>query len=623
MKAGPIGVSASIWALVAGAGFVGASLPQLNLDFTSNTFQSTTGFYGSAKIVDSVTPSNNYFSSPDKTQTSLLTYSSPSPKIELSPSGILQYRPHNLCLRSEDLSGVTWGKTGGTASVTTFTEDTSTGNHQFRQIISGVLSGYTYNFSIDLTANGRTAFLVEVTSGVADAYAYVDLSTGTIASSGGTTGTPTITSLGVANSYRITIPLTALAITATAFVYCATAPNAGGISYTGNGTSGVIASRAQFTTTPADTTYLTTVASARFSTPYEWNSSAVAQGALFEKQATNLAFRSQEISNVGNWSRSNVDVTADQTTAPDGTITADLLTATATGSSDYIAQSYTVSTTTTYTFSIFVKKGSSNWVNLTLYDAANGNRFWYNVNTGVVGSTAIVGGGLTNPSAKIINYGNGWYRCIFTATTKAATALTSYITFTDNDNSLTWTTGNTGYLWGAQIQSGTYASSYINTIASNITHVADNISIATSAFQFSTTAGTLLLTGKTPSGSGTLVMGQIDDGTENNRFRIVRDSSNDLRFIVTTSTTEVCNINLGTVANDTSFKVAVAWADNDFAACLNGGTVGTDVSGTLPTVTSFKIGKSSTSGEEWGGYISNVLEYPRRASNTELQSLST
>lgn len=99
----------------------------LALDFTDTSLFATTGFYGSARIKDVSTPANVYDSAPVKTASSLLTYTSPSPKLTLGPAGTYRYQPHNLYLNSAApanqsitvTSGATYSVTiTGTVSVT-------------------------------------------------------------------------------------------------------------------------------------------------------------------------------------------------------------------------------------------------------------------------------------------------------------------------------------------------------------------------------------------------------------------------------------------------------------------------------------------------------------------------
>lgn len=77
----------------------GGEANALALDFTDDHFRST-GFYGSAYILDAGTPANDYNSSPDTEASSLLSYSGSSAKLTMGPSGTLRYNAHNLYLNS-------------------------------------------------------------------------------------------------------------------------------------------------------------------------------------------------------------------------------------------------------------------------------------------------------------------------------------------------------------------------------------------------------------------------------------------------------------------------------------------------------------------------------------------
>lgn len=165
-------------------------------------------------------------------------------------------------------------------------------------------------------------------------------------------------------------------------------------------------------------------------------------------------------------------------------------------------------------------------------------------------------------------------------------------------------------------------TSYIPTTSAQVTRAADAISLATSAFPFSATAGTVVIEGRTPAGLGTQALWQIDDTTSAERFLIHRNTGGELHAVTVDGGVSQCDINLGVVANSTAFKVAFAWAAGDFAAALNGGTVGTDAVGTLPTVTTMRSGRDH-SASEWNGHIKQITYLPRRASNAELQGMSS
>jgi len=168
-----------------------------------------------------------------------------------------------------------------------------------------------------------------------------------------------------------------------------------------------------------------------------------------------------------------------------------------------------------------------------------------------------------------------------------------------------------------QCEAGAFMTSPIPTQGGAVTRAACTESNATTLMNHSATAGTLYVEGRAALGKGTHVYAQMDDGTANERCRIVRDSSGDVRFIVTDGGVEQANLNLGAVADGAAFKVAASWKANDFAASLNGGAVVTDTGGTLPTVTTLRFGNGH-SGEQANGPVIAGLHLPRDMTDAEL-----
>lgn len=612
MKAGPLGTSASIWALVVGAGLASSSIEQgLFLDFTSSAFQSSTGFYGSANVIDYTTPTNNYYSSPDKQASSFLTYTSPSPKIVMGPSGTLQYAPHNLILQSDNLA-TTWDTTGGSNSSTTFTEDTSTGSHQFRQIIS-VGNGFRHAVSIDLTPNGRNYFLVEVVSGATDEYSYIDLINGTILSGSGTT---TITSQGN-GKYRVRILFTSASTSATFFVFCQNGAGAGaGVSYTGNGVSGVIAGRAQCYRYPADSTYLATTTTARYGLPFEWSAAGTLQGILDEPQSTNLILTSS----VGAFSKLNVATT--NVTGPDGiSNSATRITTQASAATLCYVGIAGAGNGTSLTYSIYAKKGSSN---------TEANTFGiYNITTSVdvfIGSinygtnvwTTSAGAG----TAVVTSLNNGWIRIELTVTTNIAAG-----------NNLNIYAGYTGGIFAAgqyadfyipQLEAGMYASSPIQTAGSAVARAADNIKLAKTLFPINETTGTLFgqYSVSYPNTASVSIWyaACLDDGTTNNIIGLYRYQSSFGAAIVTTGVTQFDAASV--VATPTAIhKNAIAYTTNNAIQCVDGTLSPQDTSVTVPTITQLSLSRANAN--QVGKYIQKVSYWPVRKSNTALQTLTT
>lgn len=144
-----------------------------------------------------------------------------------------------------------------------------------------------------------------------------------------------------------------------------------------------------------------------------------------------------------------------------------------------------------------------------------------------------------------------------------------------------------------------YATSVIKTATVAVTRAADVPTISSPPIP-----KTWLLDFRTALGSGEQVIGQYDDGTEDNRYRVVRNSSNEVRLFVTTGGVEQIASGLlgGTVANDTPAKAVVRIDTDNFAITLNGAALVKDTAGSLPTLTTKRLGRDTV-----GNYHNSTL----------------
>jgi hypothetical protein len=189
-------------------------------------------------------------------------------------------------------------------------------------------------------------------------------------------------------------------------------------------------------------------------------------GLLVEEARTNLLPYSEQFDN-GAWTKSNATVTANAIAAPDGTTTADNLIANATNSSHYIFEPLAVSSGAT-TCSIYAKSAGLSWVTINVYDGGAYRKFSFNVSTGEKG---IVASGL---SSSIDPCANGWYRisCTYVSTGAQNTILFMLYDGESTENFLG--DGTSGiYIWGAQLEAGSFPTSYIPTTSSTVTRAAD------------------------------------------------------------------------------------------------------------------------------------------------------
>ena len=185
---------------------------------------------------------------------------------------------------------------------------------------------------------------------------------------------------------------------------------------------------------------------------------------LIELVPRNLLNYSEQFNNVY-WTQTNVTVTANTTAAPNNTMTADTVLANGTTNTHSVRTdliSFTAGTS--YSLSVFVKKGTNDFVQLFVGSGIGGMFANFNINTGVVGTVGKTSG--TDPTSSITNFGNGWYRCTmnFTATLTNDTVgrfaiVASASAAREETNTLTTSL----ILWGAQLETGTTATEYFPT----------------------------------------------------------------------------------------------------------------------------------------------------------------
>jgi hypothetical protein len=184
-------------------------------------------------------------------------------------------------------------------------------------------------------------------------------------------------------------------------------------------------------------------------------------GLLIEEQRTNL-FNSSNFR--GSWGLFNsATIKYNAELSPDGTRSAIELT-TYPGWESGLQYNCSGSNDTV---SVFVKKGTMDYVQI--FDNSSNMYCTVNLITGTIG-----GGYVLNCTASIIPYPNGWYRVIV-----ANASWGNYIKIGYHAGI---TNGGTVYLWGSQLEEGTFPTSYIPTSGSTKTRNADEASITGSNF---------------------------------------------------------------------------------------------------------------------------------------------
>jgi hypothetical protein len=336
---------------------------------------------------------------------------------------------------------------------------------------------------------------------------------------------------------------------------------------------------------------------------------------LLEPQRTNLNLQSETLSNAS-WSVFNSTVTENNTIAPSGQLTADRLAEDTSNAPHSIFLPVPINTTisTVYSRSIYAKPNGRNWIALFYRDNVTDLRAYFNIQNGTVGT---VSAGIT---ASIQPAGDGWYRCtiVRTATSVIANSLAIELASADNTNSYLGNGTSGVFLWGAQLEAGAYATTYIPTTTAAVTRLADSASKTGVSSIIGQSAGTIFwdITDLTGTVTGT---GNPDFGIRNTAFtNWIGITTNTfvapLRIVVRPTSGAIIEY----TANITRAKAAVAWSSAGAVLYVNGVQVGT--SAVNPNFSFDRI-------DMLGGFISyktnQAALFPTRLTNAQLAEITT
>jgi hypothetical protein len=323
------------------------------------------------------------------------------------------------------------------------------------------------------------------------------------------------------------------------------------------------------------------------------------RGLLIEETRQNIQLQSEDFSTT--WAKTNLNVTTNTTVSPDGSQTADTLTASA--SPGNIAYLQSVTNGTTYAFSLFVKKLTSDTVQINFANVAAGPIFTFSTE-----SFSTVSGWTTF----IQKFDSGWYRI--------SAARASNTTFAGMQIRIA-TSGEAVAAWGAQMEVGAFATSYIRTTTTAVTRNADVATITGTNFSnfWRAGKGSALVRARPSTVSGIRPLIQFDDATADNIIALRGNTTNPELYIK--ATTDQAQIDAGTIAANTNYRLAGAWAENNCAASANSGTPVLDGSATIPVVTQARLGSDGTN--YLNGHLESVDYYNERVLNAGLQVISS
>jgi len=371
-------------------------------------------------------------------------------------------------------------------------------------------------------------------------------------------------------------------------------------------------------------TYYPTTASAYYAPRFDHDPATnESLGLLIEESRTNELEYSEEFDDAYWGTNSNAGTLLKNATGPDGQTSAYTLVDNAgTGSGPvYIVKTpFAVSASTEYTLSIFAKADQINFLAIGTHfftTPANGNT-WFDLSSGTLGTVH------SPHTASIEDFGNGWHRCSITFTTDASDTsgvFRFYSCESDNATNVDLDGTSSILVFGAQLEEAAFPTSYIPTSGSTVTRSADVASVATSAFGFSQDEGTFFAEAQTFVHNNSHRVLALSDGTTSNRIIMQAHTANHL-FVGSGGVTQAA-LDAGRYYSNQYSKHSAAYQEDNFGACLDGGTVVTDTSGTIPTVDNVNIGVGATANFSFlNGHIKQLTYFARRLDDATLQALT-
>jgi hypothetical protein len=350
------------------------------------------------------------------------------------------------------------------------------------------------------------------------------------------------------------------------------------------------------------------------------------KGLLIEEARANLFLQSNNFGT--NWGNASVlTLTPNATASPDGASNGWSLVPAASLAFWRINQNVSVVSGTTYTLSVYAKANGYNFVRFEpSYTTASQGVASFDLVNGTISTVA------GNTTASITNVGNGWYRCSSSFISTTTGGGVNYFYPAPFNNSANYTGNGTSgiFLYGAQLEAGAFASSYIPTTTATVTRSADVAQITGSNFTsfYNQSAGTLFANAVTNAPNAyslNQTYFEASDGTNNNRLVAFRSTfGSNIDWRVVNGGTPYNPSAVGSIATGILGKVALAATSGSARGSVNGSlTTTTTAPAGMPTLNRIAIGCSVLGGSaSLNGWLSSIAYYPTRLTDDQLQSLT-
>ena len=338
----------------------------------------------------------------------------------------------------------------------------------------------------------------------------------------------------------------------------------------------------------------------------------VGTGLLVEDARTNLAVESQTFQNSANVN--NVSIIADDTLAPDGTLTADRLTNTSTTNCNV---NVGLTAGTVGTISVYAKVRSGGpWAQIIIFDTTFTHYYgaYFNIATGTVGSSSMGGDGAVTKKY-IETLADGWFRLIVSGTFGASRSCWFYqIPSYDADNGSTSVVNDSAWMWGRQYENASFSSSYVPTTTVAATRAANNIvPIGSLSTAIASATGSIIAEISYAEGSSFAANIMDSNGTNLIGFDATNHGLASIGATLATANTA----NRSAAAD----KVGIAWSAAGRSLVLNGGAVATDATAQTPNATQH-LGSASGTSNFIYAYVKRLTVWTSKLTDADLQGFT-
>ena len=338
---------------------------------------------------------------------------------------------------------------------------------------------------------------------------------------------------------------------------------------------------------------------------------------LLEPSRTNLITYSNDFTNAA-WTKGNSTITANNTTSPEGLLNASKLTENTATSSHRVEETVTVSNGATVTCSVYAKKGERNFI--LLFESNSADGAYFNLDTG---KFVRVDG--TPVDYNIQDLKNGWYRCSIVVTVPSTSCrFQIYMTQTSNTSSYTGDGSSSMFIYGAQVEEGSYATSLIHTSGSAVTRSADSAYNAGNSDLINSTEGVLYVEFKTPEPQPTAQYIAINDGAAGSNQVRIGWLNFKIYIQIRVSGGAFYLFNPSTPTHTEYNKIAVKFKASDHAIYINGQEVDTSTASNIfssDVLNTLSFSAYTTTGKFYGN-VKSVMVFKEALTDLELEKLT-